>query len=101
MSEAPVSLLRQQIADCTRMMVMADIMDYSGYVSARIPGTDQFLIQPRDSSRATLSPDDILVVDLDGTILEGAGPMPAETAIHIGIYRARPDVMSVGHGHPP
>ncbi|MEA2641638.1 MAG: L-ribulose-5-phosphate 4-epimerase [Chloroflexota bacterium] len=101
MSEAPVSLLRQQIADCTRMMVMADLMDYSGHVSARIPGTDHVLIQPRDTSRATLSAEDILVVDLDGKILEGEGPAPSETALHVWVYRARPDVMAVCHGHPP
>ena len=101
MSETPVHLLRQQIADCTRMMVMADLMDYSGHVSARVPGTDHILIQGRDPSRATLRPDDILLLDLDGKVLEGDGPPPSETALHLGVYRARPDVMSVCHGHPP
>jgi L-ribulose-5-phosphate 4-epimerase len=101
MSEAPESLLREQIAQCTRMMVMADLMDYSGHVSARIPGTDHILIQDRDSSRATLSTDAILVVDLEGKVLEGKGPAPSETALHTAIYRARPDAMAVCHGHPP
>jgi ribulose-5-phosphate 4-epimerase/fuculose-1-phosphate aldolase len=93
--------LREQIAVCTRMLVMADIMDYSGHVSARIPDTDRVLIQPRDSSRASLDAEDILVVDLDGKILDGEGPAPAETALHVQIYRARPDVAAVCHGHPP
>lgn len=93
--------LREQIATCTRLLVMADIMDYSGHVSARLPGTDRVLIQPRDSSRATLDPEDILVVDLDGNILEGEGPAPAETALHVEVYRARSDVAAVCHGHPP
>lgn len=31
-------LLRQQLADCHRMMVMAELLDYSGHVSARVPG---------------------------------------------------------------
>ena len=52
MSEADVQRLRQQLADCTRIMVMQEIMDFSGHVSARIPGTDRALIQPRDTSRA-------------------------------------------------
>src|SRR3954454_19885499 len=101
MSEASEQLLREQIAQATRMMVMADLIDYSGHVSARIPGTDRLLIQDRDSSRASLSPDSILVVDLDGKVIEGNTPPPAEVAIHTGIYRARPDVMSVCHAHPP
>jgi L-ribulose-5-phosphate 4-epimerase len=101
MSEASETLLREQIADCTRMMVMAELMDYSGHVSARIPGTDRVLIQPRDTRRAGLKPDDVLVVDLDGKVLDGPGPAPTETAIHLGVYRARPDILAVGHGHPP
>ncbi len=93
--------LRTQITECTRMMVMAELLDYSGHVSARIPGTDRFLIPPRDASRAGLTPDEILVVDINGKVLEGKGPAPTETAIHSGVYRHRPDVLAVGHGHPP
>lgn len=76
------------------------MLDYSGHVSARIPGTDHALIQPRDTSRAALTPDDLLVVDLDGEVVEEDVPPPAETAIHTGVYRARPDVGMVCHGHP-
>ena len=56
--------LREQIVDCTRMMVMAELLDYSGHVSARLPGTDRFLIPARDASRAGIAADDILIVDL-------------------------------------
>jgi L-ribulose-5-phosphate 4-epimerase len=93
--------LRQQLSEATRMMVMADLLDYSGHLSARIPDTDRVLIQPRDSSRAGLTADEILVVDLEGRVLEGNGPPPSETAIHLGVYRAREDALAVGHGHPP
>jgi L-ribulose-5-phosphate 4-epimerase len=93
--------LREQLVDCTRMMVMAELLDYSGHVSARLPGTDRFLIPMRDSSRAGITADDILIADLDGKVLEGEGPCPAETQIHAGVYRAREDVQVVGHGHPP
>jgi L-ribulose-5-phosphate 4-epimerase len=95
------SKLREQLVDCTRMMVMAELLDYSGHVSARLPGTDRFLIPARDASRAGIAADDILIVDLDGKVVEGAGPAPAETQIHAGVYRARDDVQVVGHGHPP
>jgi L-ribulose-5-phosphate 4-epimerase len=92
--------LRQQLAECTRMMVMAELLDYSGHLSARI-GADRFLIPTRDASRAGITADDILIVDLDGKVLEGNGPCPTETQIHAGVYRARPDVKVVAHGHPP
>ncbi|HEX4408879.1 MAG TPA: class II aldolase/adducin family protein [Xanthobacteraceae bacterium] len=94
------STLRQQVVDCTRMMVLAELLDYSGHVSARI-APDRFLIPRRDASRAGITADDVLVVDLDCKVLEGNGPCPTETHIHAGVYRARPDVSVVGHGHPP
>jgi len=98
--EPSIDALREQITACTRMLVMQEIMDYSGHVSARIPGTDRMLIQPRDTSRAVLKPVDLLVVDLDGNLLEGEGPAPSETALHRWVYRSRPDVAAVCHGHP-
>lgn len=100
MTEAKITQLRDEIATCTRLLVMQGIMDFSGHVSARMPGTDRVLIQPRDTSRAALTADDILVVDLDGKILEGQGPAPSETALHTAVYRARPDALAVCHGHP-
>ncbi|OAN35125.1 class II aldolase/adducin family protein [Mycolicibacterium iranicum] len=95
-----VEKLREDLVTCTRLLVFAGILDYSGHVSARIPGSDHVLIQPRDMSRAGLTSDDILVVDLRGNLVEGSVPPPAETAIHTGVYRARPDVGMVCHGHP-
>ncbi|WP_156448452.1 class II aldolase/adducin family protein [Mycobacterium sp. NAZ190054] len=96
----PIRQLREDLVTCTRLLVFSGILDYSGHVSARIPGTDHVLIQPRDRSRAALTADDILVVDLDGEVVDGDVPPPAETAIHTGVYRARPDVGMVCHGHP-
>src|SRR3712207_3587293 len=92
--------LREQVAACTRLLVHVDIIDFSGHVSMRLPDSDRVLIQPRDTSRAALTADDLLVVDLADHVLAGDDIPPAETAIHLGVYRARPDVMAVCHGHP-
>jgi ribulose-5-phosphate 4-epimerase/fuculose-1-phosphate aldolase len=100
MSDADGQRFREQIAACTRLMVMADIMDFSGHISVRIPGTDHVLIQPRDTSRAALTADDVLIVDLDNNVLEGEGPAPSETALHTSVYKARPDAVACCHGHP-
>jgi len=100
MSESTITRLREEIAACTRLLVMEGIMDFSGHVSARLPGANRILIQPKDTSRAALTADDILVVDLDGKVLEGKGPAPLETALHTCVYRARPDALAVCHGHP-
>src|SRR5215467_15421759 len=85
MAQVTEDVLRQQLADCHRMMVMAELLDYSGHVSARVPGSDRVLILPRDASRASVTAEEILVVDLDGKLLDGKGPAPTETAIHLGV----------------
>ncbi len=92
--------LRGELVTATRLLVHVGVLDYSGHLSARIPGTDHVLIQPRDRSRAALTPEDLVTVDLDGNLVEGVAPPPAETALHTGVYRARPDVQFTCHGHP-
>jgi ribulose-5-phosphate 4-epimerase/fuculose-1-phosphate aldolase len=92
--------LAADLVTCTRLLVMEGVLEASGHVSARLPGTDLVLIQDRETSRAAVTTDDLLVVDLDGAVVAGSGRPPAETAIHTGVYRARPDVMAVCHGHP-
>jgi L-ribulose-5-phosphate 4-epimerase len=101
MSNSDIEQLRQDLVTCTRLLVAEQILDYSGHLSARVPGSDELvLVQRRDTSRAALSPDDLLVVDLEGKLVSGDGVPVAETAIHTGVYRARPDVNVVCHGHP-
>ncbi len=100
MAEDLITTLREDLVTCTRLLVFKNVLDYSGHLSARIPGTDQVIIQPRDVSRAGLSSKDMLIVDLDGNLLDGAGPAPGEVEIHLGVYRAREDVAMVCHGHP-
>jgi ribulose-5-phosphate 4-epimerase/fuculose-1-phosphate aldolase len=94
-----IQRLSSQVAATTRLLVMEGILDYSGHVSARVPGHDALLIQVRDDSRAEVTPEGMLLVDFDGKVLEGKGKPPSETVIHTEILRARPDVQSVLHCH--
>lgn len=92
--------LRDDVVTCTKLLVYQGILDYSGHVSARIPGSELALVLRREASRAGLSAEDLLVVDFDGEVVEGDGIPVAEAAIHTGVYRNRPDVSFVCHGHP-
>src|SRR5690606_934853 len=93
--------LAHDLATCSRLLAFQGLIDYSGHVSARVPGREAMLIQPRDASRAALTGADMLVVAFDGTVLEGDGVPPVEWPIHAGAYLARPDVAFACHGHPP
>ena len=95
------TVLRMKVAACTLLLVHNGCMNYSGHVSARLPGRDAFLIQPIDVPRSGLRPEHLLVCDYDGNILSGpAGQKaPAEVSLHGEILRARADVNSVAHFH--
>ncbi len=94
------ALLRSQLAVCTRLLVMEGLLNYSGHVSARVPGRDALLIQTRTESRAEVSPDSVIMCDFDGNVLEGdPGKPPSELPIHTQIYRARPEIQAVIHNH--
>lgn len=102
-----------QLADAIRMLVHADLIDYSGHASARRDETS-FFINSGASVRSTLTARDIVAIDLDGGPAgsrdqaygepKGSGggdaKPPLEFPLHAEIYRARPDVRAIVHTHP-
>ncbi len=100
-TEARERRLRAQLAACTLLLNDLGILGYSGHVSARLPGREAFLIQPFDQSRADVAPDDFLVCDFDGSVLDGPAGIrpPAEVYLHSEILRARDDVHAIAHFH--
>ena len=71
----------------------------SGNVSARDPGTGLVVIKPSGVRYEQLRPEHMVVVDLDGRIVEGDLKPSSDTASHLYIYRHRPDVGGVVHTH--
>ena len=92
--------LRQQLADALTMMERAEVIDFNGHMSCRLPGTDHILINAGASVRSNLSASDIVAIDMDGKPVEGDVVPPMEFHIHTEIYRRRPDVNAVAHTHP-
>lgn len=91
--------LKIKLAMACRMLFAAELVDYSGHISVRIPGTDRFLIHGHPVSRAEVTRDDIVTVDREGRRLEGKWNPPSELPMHIRTYLARDDVQSVAHLH--
>jgi L-fuculose-phosphate aldolase len=96
MSEA----LKQQLADALSMMERAEVIDFNGHMSCRLPGSDHILINAGKSVRSALGPEDIIAIDMDGKPVAGDVVPPMEFHIHTEIYRRRPDVNAVAHTHP-
>jgi L-ribulose-5-phosphate 4-epimerase len=71
----------------------------AGNVSARVPGEDLLVIKPSGVSYDELSPDNMIVCDLDGEVVEGDLSPSSDTAAHAYVYRHMPDVGGVVHTH--
>jgi L-ribulose-5-phosphate 4-epimerase len=71
----------------------------SGNVSLRDRESGHVLIKPSGVRYGDLRPEMMLVVDLDGRVLEGALKPSSDTASHLFIYRHRPDVGGIVHTH--
>lgn len=71
----------------------------SGNISKRVG--DKILITAHESYLGFLDEDDILVMDQDGTILEGDKEPTSEKPLHISIYQQFPQQHVVIHAHPP
>ena len=71
----------------------------SGNISGRDPESGLVVIKPSGYSYEEMTPDDMVVVDLDGKVVEGHLKPSTDTATHLYIYKHRPDVFGIGHTH--
>ncbi len=95
-----MSELARTLADALRMLEAAEVIDFNGHMSCRVPGTEHVLINSGKSVRSWITPADIIAIDMDGKPVGGDVMPPMEFHIHTEIYRRRPDVNAVAHTHP-
>ena len=70
-----------------------------GNASAFDPATKLVVIKPSGVDYATMKPSDMVVVDLDGKVVEGGYRPSSDTPTHVALYRAFPDVGGIVHTH--
>ncbi len=71
----------------------------SGNVSVRDPQSGYVVIKPSGVKFEDLQPEHMVVVDLDGRVIEGEMKASSDTASHLYIYRHMPEVNGVVHTH--
>ena len=71
-----------------------------GNISIRLDD-DTILTTPKSVSKGFMTPDMMVVVDLDGKKIRGTRDASSELLMHLEVYRNRPDVRAVVHAHPP
>lgn len=96
--------LRVQVATACRILARQGLIgDVLGHVSVRV-GEERLLVRcrgPRESGLLFTTPEDVRLIDFDGNGDLGEYSLPNELPLHVETLRARPEVVSVVHAHPP
>jgi L-ribulose-5-phosphate 4-epimerase len=77
------------------------VVGSGGNVSGRDRETGLVVIKPSGVKFAKLTPETLVVVDLEGDIVEGSMKPSVDTGIHLYIYKHRADVFGIAHTHSP
>ncbi len=92
--------LRRTVSDLHRELTRYELVVWTaGNVSARVPGRDLMVIKPSGVSYDELSPELMVVTDLEGTLVEGEHKPSSDTAAHAYVYQHMPHVGGVVHTH--
>ena len=96
---ASPSELRAEVLTACRVLTHFRIAEGFGHVSARVPDSDRILITPR-RALGLVTEVELVELDPDGRQVGGDGRPPLEFAMHLAIYRRRPDIKAMARGHP-
>jgi L-ribulose-5-phosphate 4-epimerase len=101
---APAELrrLRQEVCDLHQQLLRWGLVTWtSGNVSARVPGAELMVIKPSGLMYDELTPDSMVVTDLDGRPVEGDLAPSSDTDAHAYVYRSMAHVGGIVHTHSP
>jgi len=102
--EAAIAAVRLEVARLHEELVRYGLVVWTGgNVSGRVPGTEYFVIKPSGVSYDDLTPDNMILCHLDGTVVDGTPGSErspsSDTAAHAYVYREMPEVGGVVHTH--
>lgn len=99
MSSDRAEQVREQVLGASkRMHARGLVEETAGNVSARLDG-DRVVVTPSSVAYDEMTLDDLVVVDLDGEVVEGHRSPTSEKALHLECFRAYPEVRGVVHCH--
>jgi L-ribulose-5-phosphate 4-epimerase len=97
---AVVAAVRSEVAALHRELTRYQLVVWTaGNVSARVPGHDLLVIKPSGVPYDDLTPDNMVICDLDGRVVDGDHAPSSDTDAQAYVYRAMPQVGGVVHTH--
>lgn len=90
----------EDLAAASRILADQGVFDAAGHTSMRHPADPGLFLMSRSLAPALVTANDIMALTLDGEPRDATGRTPfVERFLHAEIYRKRPDVMAIAHGH--
>jgi ribulose-5-phosphate 4-epimerase/fuculose-1-phosphate aldolase len=99
MASAILEAKEQVLWGCKIMCGRGYVLGTAGNISSRVKGENLFVITPTSLPYEDLQPEDLVVADMDGTVVEGERKPSIEFSMHRGILLQRPDVRCIVHTH--
>lgn len=98
--DVAVAEMRRDVAALHDQLVRYQLVVWTGgNISGRVVGEDLFVIKPSGVEYDDLTPEDMILCDLDGTVVDGRHAPSSDTAAHAYVYRHMPKVNGVVHTH--
>ncbi len=95
-----VARVRREVSDLHAELPRNDLVVWTaGNVSARVPGHDLLVIKPSGVSYDELTPENMVITDLEANLVEGEHSPSSDTAAHAYVYKHMPEVNGVVHTH--
>lgn len=92
--------LREKVIEIAKKAQMEKLTPLTmGNFSARDKGTGYICITPSGMEYDKLTTADIVILDIEGNVVEGERKPSIETPLHCAVYRRRNDVFGVSHTH--
>ena len=92
--------LKQQVCEANLLLPKYDLVTFTwGNVSAIDRPSGLVVIKPSGVPYDGMSAEDMVVVDLDGKVVEGKWKPSSDTATHLVLYRAFPQCGGIVHTH--
>lgn len=93
--------IRADIVECgRRLWHRGFVASNDGNISVRLD-EGRLITTPTAVSKGFMTPDMMVITDLDGKKLSGERNASSELKMHLEVYKHRPDVRAVVHAHPP
>jgi L-ribulose-5-phosphate 4-epimerase len=97
-----VEAVRRNVALLHEELARNDLVAWTqGNISERVGGSELVVIKPSGVSYDDLTPESMVVVDLEGKVVEGSLSPSSDTATHLFVYRQLDWVGGVVHTHSP